>query len=404
MIVNVNYNNYNEKHFLYSYPKIKQKYCSKNYEQNEQNSKISEDKIICRLKTESNVKAYNNNFKNGISHQLNNKQPKKEVSQNGLNNYEYPLIILINVGNTTYITTVIRCFSDIFSKYYLDNINIITNNITKMPLSFFYTEILFNLFPKQGTHLNTWYSLDKFYNALIYLNPIFKGKSTKNVNDFLIYFINELSKENKVILNNNIQNGNTKIDEEFSWVSKKVEKCWACGKESITISKYLTYDLDFGNALNKAIFNNKNKLSLFNCIKYSLEKIYRYNIFCFNCNKKDNFERTSSIENSSNNLIFLNRIENTEIINKIKDTNFKFQLNNIIDLSKVIKNNSNSVYHLNGVVLYNSQNLEYIAYSYNSFHKKWYKYEKDNIIPIEFNIFDYEYDYKLFPVIFFMKK
>ena len=45
-----------------------------------------------------------------------NKNIRISQAKNGLNNYEYPLIILKNVGNTTYITTVLRCFSDIFSK------------------------------------------------------------------------------------------------------------------------------------------------------------------------------------------------------------------------------------------------------------------------------------------------
>ena len=384
----------------------------------EQNSKYVKDLIIYPL---NNTNKYHiNSFKNRncsfdkplIYNKYSEKKHKNNYNLNkidsSIGNNHYPLIILKECGKTTFIITVLRCFSDIIniSNYYLDNIIIITNNMNQMPISYVYTRILYHLFPRQNIPSENSYSLDKFYYALTCLNPIFKGKSTKNAIDFLIYFINKLSEENKVILGcyqKYIQNENTKIYEEFSWTNKRIEKCWACGNERISYSKYLTYDLDFENAFNKAIFRNKNQFSLLDCINLSLEKKNLYNVFCDNCNRKNNSEKITSIEHIGNNIIFLIRIENKEFINKIRENNFKFIINENIDLSKILKTD-NSMYYLNGVIFYDSENLEYIAYSYNQNHKKWYKYDKEKIIPIEYNFFNYKYDYKLFPVVFFLKK
>ena len=163
----------------------------------EHNSKYKNNFIIYPLNNSN--KHHNNIFKNrnrSLDKPLINNKYSEKRHKNNLNkiysligNNNYPLVILKECGKTTFINTVLRCFSDIkdISKYYLDNIIIITKNMNQMPISYVYTRILFHLFPRQNTPSENFYSLDKFYYALTCLNPIFKGKSTKNAIDFLAF-------------------------------------------------------------------------------------------------------------------------------------------------------------------------------------------------------------------------
>ena len=108
--------------------------------------------------------------------------------------------------------------------------------------------------------------LKPFHELIVQMNPIFKGKSTKNVIDFLVFFIDKLHDEDKLMhvenyskndlknINNEnigdyikylIHNEDSIIFETFSWINKKVEECWQCKNQSIKFQKYFTYDLDF---------------------------------------------------------------------------------------------------------------------------------------------------------------
>ena len=61
----------------------------------------------------------------------------------------------------------------------------------------------------------------------------------------------------------------------------------------------------------------------------------------------------------------------------------------------------NTFYSINGLVLYDTEKLEYIAYSISPIDKKWYKYTKENIIPMDLKDIVKEYDFQLFPAILF---
>ena len=135
-----------------------------------------------------------------------------------------------------------------------------------------------------------------------------------------------------------------------------------------------------------------------------MEKENVYNIFCKNCNTKTNFEKQSSILLTRKSIIFLNRgFEKNKIINAMNSNNIRIKINEKLDLSN-LTGIKNSVYYLNGLILYNIVELEYIAYSINPTNKKWYKYIKEKIISIELKDFINEYDSKLFPAILFYGK
>jgi len=58
----------------------------------------------------------------------------------------------------------------------------------------------------------------------------------KDINSYLKYLITNHENENIIF-------------QTFSWINKKVERCWECHNETTTFSTYYTYDLDLENAL-----------------------------------------------------------------------------------------------------------------------------------------------------------
>ena len=337
-------------------------------------------------------------------------------------NVQHP-IFLHNVGNTTYLSTVIRCLACIigFYDYYLKRQQDIILHRERIPITYFLSRIIVHLFQSNGKN---FYSLEKFHKILIYYNPIFRGKSTKNAIDFLIYLIGQLHEDYKMMHNknyneNSIQEAdchnyekfkqylkekeNSNVFNEFSWINRNKEICWECNKEIKTYKMFYTYDLDFENALNKAILNNKKEVSILDCINLASEQKNIYNVFCNNCNRKNNFKKISTIYSSSKTLILLIReIEKKEVINEITKHQIKIKINESLNIYKQT-NKSKPLYSLYGLISYDTGKLEYIAYSINPINKKWYKYAKEKIVPIELKDFINEYDFHIFPVILFYR-
>ena len=330
-------------------------------------------------------------------------------------------IILQNVGNTTYLNTVIRCLVCIigFYNYYLENQHIIKNNQEKIPITYFFSRIIVHLFQSNGKN---FYSLDKFHKILIYCNPIFRGKSTKNAIDFLIYLIGQLHEDyitiNKKDNENSIREADchniekykqylkekeiSNVFNEFSWISKNEEICWECNKKIITYKIFNTYDLDFEYALNKAILANKKEISILDCINIASEEKSIYNVFCENCSRKNNFKKKSTIYSSKKTFIFLIRgIEKKEIINEIRSYQIKIKINKNLNIYK--KANTNKYYSLYGLILYDTEKLEYIAYCINPINKKWYKYTKEEVVFAELSDLLNKNDFQLFPTILFYR-
>ena len=145
-------------------------------------------------------------------------------------------------------------------------------------------------------------------------------------------------------------------------------------------------------------------MSILDSIEYVSENTNIYNIFCIKCNKRNNFEKKSSIHLTENSLILLNRgMEQKEIIDEIKINNIKIKINESLILNGIIMNNKNSIYNINGLIAYDTEKLEHIGYSINPINKKWYKYIEEKIIPGQLNDFINEFIYNIFPVIFFYR-
>ena len=403
-----------------------------NNNNNEKNKNIFGEQQLYENKTNISTNIINNiikadekypTIKNNV--QLFNKiAPCNKIDKNipiDVNANNHNPIFLKNVGNTTYLNTVIRCLVCIigFYNYYLENQHIIKNYQEKIPITYFFSRIIVHLFQSNGKN---FYSLEKFHKILIYCNPIFRGKSTKNAIDFLIYLIGQLhedyitinKKENENSIRevdcHNIENFKQYLKEkeisnvfnEFSWISKNEEICWECNKKIITYKIFYTYDLDFEYTLNKAILANKKEISILDCINIASEEKSIYNIFCENCSRKNNFKKKSTIYSSKKTFIFLIRgLEKKEIINEIRSYQIKIKINENLNIYK--KTNTNKYYSLYGLILYDTEKLEYIAYCINPINKKWYKYTKEEIVFAELNDLLNKNDFQLFPTVLFYR-
>ena len=345
-----------------------------------------------------------------------------------------PLICIINNGKTSYMNMSLQCFANIrnISGYILNNRNIIEMNSSKMPVTNQFSIILLNLFPLEKNNNNDSYPLKDFHSCIIKLNPIFKGRTTKNVTDFVVFFIDKLDEETKILVNNNTKinsilketnfqsiksylkylidhNEDTIIFKTFSWINKKYEKCWECGKDNLKFQKYFTYDLNIENAISKTIMQSKDKITVHDCVKYSSEKQTLYNVYCNQCNKKTNIDLTSTICITQNLLVFLFRgLEKKENIDDMKNNKIRIQIEQNIDLSDLIedKKNSFSKYTLHGIILYDTEKKEYFAYCVSPINAKWYEYKGEQIRDTDFNIFIDQinnYNYTKLPVILFYR-
>jgi ubiquitin C-terminal hydrolase len=342
---------------------------------------------------------------------------------------EPPLIALKCIGNTTYINTVLQCLLNIrnITSYFLRNKNIISSYKEQMPISYAFCEVASNLFPisyKLGQYIDKYDPKD-FYECIFINNSIFRGKSTKNAIDFLVYLINKMHDEDLLNPNNKNQNPeeidnknfnnyikylnnheNSIILNTFSYFSQNIKNCWNCNQTNITFQKFFTYDLNLDLSLNKTAFEHKNELSIFDCIKFTSQEESIFNIYCNNCKTKNNFTKKFSIHLSLNVLIFLLRgMEKKEIVENMKNDKIKIRVDIDLDLSDLLelKYKDFSKYTFHAMILYDPKNKEYLAYSINPINKKLYKYIKEEIILVDQNDFINLFDYKLYPVILFYR-
>ena len=341
------------------------------------------------------------------------------------NQYTKPsLVVLENVGNSTYMSCVLQCLANIkpIAKYYLKELDIIKKKLIEMPLSYAFSRTIFHLYPFPQNSLQKSYYLSSFYKITLLLNPFYQGHSTKNAVDFLVFLLETLHKEDKQLPSYNnsneklenyedfkeyitylSKNENSIIFNNFGWVTQKIRKCDMCNSERKNYLHFFTFDLNIDESLTRAEFIDKKNLSINDCIQYQYEKRKLYNIYCKNCQKKTNFEEGNLIFYSPNYFIFILRLEDNRKMKKNKRINIKVDLN--LDLSNLIKENFNNnitIYTLVGMVVYDFRDGgNYKAYCFKSINEIWYKYDKDSILKEETT--EFLNSNELMPVILFYK-
>ena len=405
--------NLNEKNYFHEQVNIKQsQYKRKNSTHANCNNNKNQDNNI----NKSNNNKKNINQKNSIIKPSNQLNIKKDEKINEILNPEKEeifsfskiknsiLIPIKNVGNISYITMPLQCFAN-FKNITRGYINFPDKKkLSQNKISLSFIEVLKNLYQFQVPKAQ-FYDLKNFHQIIIKNNVYFKVNSTKNIFDFLTFFLDSLHMEQVQILGKenaipteeektNIEkylyfmknNMNTIIVDNLVLIEKNSIKCNLCKNVTTYFDNHFVYDLDISNSINRAIFNDKNDLSIFDCLKFSMLPTKKYNIYCKNCANKCNFEEKKSIISSQSILtLTLNGIETKEILNKMKNYSIKIRINEKLDISELIdkeeKFETFTKYVLHSIIYYNINTKQYISYITHTIDAKWYKYEGEKITP-----------------------
>ena len=386
-----------------------------------------------------------------MSSNNNNSQKEEQKNLVSLSRYKKaPLVVLENVGNSSFMNSVIQCLANIRSiiKYYLTNNNNIKKKIQELPISYGFSRIIFQLYPFPEDSLSKSFSLKTFQRTIAYYNRFFKGEDNKSANDFLIYLLENLHKEDKLFRsqpkdnNEKTQNGNSPVNnnfkdylkylinneksiisDNFCWINQKIKKCQSCGTEDISYQNFFSFDLNLEDVINSFQVKedqkvNTREISIIDCIQNQLKNRV-IKMYCNICKKKCDFQIKQSISFAPDVFILLNEVEKPEnVLEQMdkKDITFNLSEDNvyILDLSKIIKDaNSNKSYLLQGVVCSQREESKsnekvcdkkkYIAFCKSPIDSKWYKYE-DNEVSIITHTQLPLFIAQFFPEIFFFRQ
>jgi ubiquitin C-terminal hydrolase len=383
------------------------------------------------------------------SNNNNNQNAEEQKNLVSLSRYKKaPLVVLENVGNSSYMNSVLQCLANIRSiiKYYLSKNNDIKKKIQELPISYGFSRIIFQLYPFPEDSLKKSFSLKTFQRTIAYYNRCFKGEDCKSAKDFLVYLLENLHKEDKLFRSQKqdnsekTQNGNKPVNKSFKeylqylidneksiisdnfcWINQKINKCQLCNTENISYQNFLSFELDLEDAIDnmppKVSKSQNREISIMKCIQNQLKnKVIK--MYCKKCKQKCDFQIKKSISFAPEVFILLNEVKDPgNIIEKMNKEEIDFGLSNddvyTLDFSQIIKDaNSNKTYSLQAVVC--SQRItsgavekigkiKYVALCKSPIDSKWYRYEDNTISPItevQLPIFITE----LFPEIFFYRQ
>ena len=352
-------------------------------------------------------------------------KPSKSIS----NFLKAPNVILENDKNSSFINCVIYLLANCINlaKYYLKELNTFKFHIKDMPLSYYFSRIIFHFYPYPENPLQKSFSLSNFRKLLFHLYSImFQGNDESNAIDFLVYLLDKLHEDDMKLRNKKSNNQKicdikkikdyiqflkeyekSCILDNFCWVNQKIKKCLECKSEYITYQNYFTYTLDIKNILNPKNdidFNNNKEITILDCIKYQIQKKIINEQYCMNCQKKNSFEFESLISVLPQYFILLIDLDD----NNMKNILPKITIEEDFNLSDIVKQqSSDNQYIIHGIIFYNldfalpkekrGQSEKYLAYCYNQIDNKWYNHKKNSIVDKKI-IFSPQ-TYNVFPVI-----
>jgi ubiquitin C-terminal hydrolase len=344
---------------------------------------------------------------------MNNNQNQNQNNINQMNNKKlYPFSKVQNpikthlekLGKTEYLNAILYLIGNlkVFCKYFYNpnQDNNFVKNFEKAPLSFIIHRLFLHLYPLFENEKTKSYKPEAFKKYLSDINCVYKSDKKRNPNELFSFILdtlhNELKKPPKGALKNpkdifnrkkviytgikNFQNCNiSKISEYFNWFEIKAIKCTQCSKIMYSFHTYHMLELDI---LNTSKFNNnKNSITIYDCLTYyqTIKKDLR--AYCKSCNKNTIVECGSQIYSNPNIFIFsLNR----GLINGNADDNLadiKFKLDEKIDLNNFVENNQISRrYELIGIVSISHRMVNnYVSLCKSPVDNNWYLYENQNI-------------------------
>ena len=358
---------------------------SQNKINNYKNEIIEKNNVIAKLQSEIQI--------------LRNNQSKKNKFQKSKG--------LDNIGATCYMNATLQCLSNTrkLKEYFEKNYQ----NSSNKTMSNEFFKLIYHLFNTNDTKKS--YSPYSFKEVLSKENPLFAGVQANDSKDLINFLLEKMHQELNVI-NNNIKNNNTVINQQdqtnrdlmlrifieeytqkfnspisnlFYGLLETRTQCKGCNiiKYNFQIYSFLEFPLQqvntyFYNMGKKPLFlpNNKNPdVNLFECFEYN-KKVDLMNgenqMWCNICNKLTDSLYTTELYSAPNYLIInLNRgkgavyecnVDFPEELNIVNYLSFK-NFNTVFDLYAVIS-------HLGP----SSMSGHFVAYVRNNEDYKWYLY------------------------------
>ena len=306
---------------------------------------------------------------------------------------------LENIGATCYMNATIQCLCHILNfKKYFQNKNLVFNDIKNKDCRLtkeFY--ILINSLWKNSYNGRSYFTPDRFKNAISEMNPLFQGIAANDSKDLIIFIyetihneINNPTNYNESYNYNNDQTlqlfrknyyskNSSFLIKTFYFEQQSVINCLHCNfsKISYNIANILIFPLEkVREYMVKLNPNGFISVSLENCFdNYQAKEMLngQNQIYCNNCNQLSNATTGNKLFTSPEVLtIILNRGKGLEF-----DVNFEYPL--ILDLDKYVmdKSQKNNKYELICVLTHlgpSGMSGHFIAFCKSPVDKNWYCY------------------------------
>ena len=340
---------------------------------------------------------------------------------------KHPMVSLENVEKSDYMNVIVQGLANIKSIiiYYLQNIDVFKEKVEDIPLSYSFSRIIFHLWPYPQDSLDKSFSLSSFYKTVTYLNPIYK--SLNNPVDFIVFLLDALHNEDKIININNkkeqmneeinkklknflkflMDNENSIILKTFCWINQKVKHCNECNTHSVMYQKFFTFDLNLEDVLNEMEYANRSQITIHDCVNFHKKQKRLFNAYCSSCHKKTNIiDLDSTIIIYPEIFVFLIRMDDNRI-NKMKENNKKIEIDENIHCIDI--NNQKKRYNLLGLIVYNfdenkDKNSKYLAYYYSPVDKQLFLYNNKGISKSDKKkLYDLE-KYNMYPTVLWYEK
>jgi len=358
---------------------------------------------------------------------------KLKLKDNLLSLKNPTLVGLNNIGATCFMNSTLQCLSQTknLTYYFLNKDNkdrIINNNVAlknkeDLQLSPVYLELIQKLWDEKGPKS---FSPNKFMNTIEKMNPLFKTGQAGDAKDFIIFILEQIHKELKMPINNNINSNNIELNQydknnalnyffnefrkECSIISdiffgftETTNECINCKNiyNSKGLNSPICYNYAIFNCLifpleevkkminnsvqkNKEIQNNNNIVSLYDCFCYNQKSELftgENKNYCNICKKLFDSIYTSKIFISSNVLVL--------ILNRGKGNiyNVKLDFCETINITPFVlqKDCPQLIYNLYGVITHigeSGPNAHFVASCKSPIDNKWYRYNDAFVNPI----------------------
>ena len=342
---------------------------------------------------------------------------------------KHPMVTLDNVEKSDYMNAIVQGLANIKSIiiYYLQKIDVFKEKVEDIPLSYSFSRIIFHLWPYPQDSLDKSFSLSSFYKTVTYLNPIYK--SLNNPVDFIVFLLDALHNEDKIINENNkkeqmneeinkklkhflkflMDNENSIILKTFCWINQKVKHCNECNTHSVMYQKFFTFDLNLEDVLNEVEYANKNQITIHDCINFHKKQKRLFNTYCSSCHKKTNIiDLDSTIIIYPEVFVFLIRMDDNNIV-KMKENNKEIVIDENIVFIDI--NNQKKRYNLLGLIVHDFENDEkkiknskYKAYYYSPVDKHLFAYTNNTISKKDKKVLLNLKKYNMYPTVLWYEK